>query len=454
MSLLIDTSLSMIAYITEIVRLGLGNLALHKLRSVLTSLGIILGVAAVIVVVSIGEGNKRSALKDIEALGATNIIIRSVKPPANAGGGGGANSFIVAYGLGRRDHRRLESAFGEDMVLAELKATGGEIRRGGNRSVSQCFGTVPQFIDVANLSVTARGRYLTQSDLDQKNPVAVIGHEVARQFFRLEDPIGSSIRINEVVFTVIGVLEPVGFAGGAGAAQLDRDLNKDIHIPISTALDRFGDVVVRRESGSFSGEEIQLSEIYINTSSTEDVIPVSEIAKRIVEVDHPGMRDIEMVVPWELLENAKRAMLVWNIMLISIAAISLLVGGIGIMNIMLATVTERTREIGIRRALGATRRDIILQFLIETGSLSAVGGLLGIALGIGISVLLESFIPWLLKTSLFSGVSSSNVSINPEVTLWSIVTAFLVAVIVGLVFGIYPAIVASRRDPIIALRHD
>ena len=444
----------MFAYITEIVRLGLGNLALHKLRSVLTSLGIILGVAAVIVVVSIGEGNKRSALQDIEALGATNIIIRSVRPPAQAGGGGSANTFIVAYGLGRRDHRRLEAALGADMVLAELKATGGEVRRGDNRTVSQCFGTVPLFIEVANLKVTPRGRYLTQSDLDQKNPVAVIGHEIARQFFRLEDPIGSTIRINEVVFTVVGVLEPVGFAGGAGAAQLDRDLNKDIHIPITTALDRFGDVVVKRQSGSVSGEEIELSEIYINTPSTEDVIPVSEIAKRIVEVDHPEMRDVEMVVPWELLENAKRAMLVWNIMLISIAAISLLVGGIGIMNIMLATVTERTREIGIRRALGATRRDIVLQFLIETGSLSAVGGLIGIILGIGISLLLESFIPWLLRTSLFSGVSSSNMSINPEVTLWSIITAFLVAVVVGLVFGIYPAIVASRRDPIIALRHD
>ena len=443
----------MIAYITEIVRLGLGNLALHKLRSILTSLGIILGVAAVIVVVSIGEGNKRSALKDIESLGATNIIIRSVKPPAQSGGGGG-NSFIVSYGLGRRDQRRLEAAFGEDMVLAELKAAGGEIRKGEIRTVSQCFGTVPQFIKVANLEVTPRGRYLTQSDLDQKNPVAVIGNEVARQFFRLEDPIGSTIRVNEIVFTVVGVLKPVGYAGGAGAAQLDRDLNKDIHIPITTALDRFGDVVVKRQSGSFSGEEIELSEIYINTPSTEEVIPVSEIARRIVEVDHPGMRDIEMVVPWELLENAKRAMLVWNIMLISIAAISLLVGGIGIMNIMLATVTERTREIGIRRALGATRRDIIFQFLIETGSLSAVGGLLGIGLGIGISLLLESFIPWLLQTSLFSGVSSSNISINPEVTLWSIVTAFLVAVVVGLVFGIYPAIVASRRDPIIALRHD
>ncbi|HAW96164.1 MAG TPA: ABC transporter ATP-binding protein, partial [Phycisphaerales bacterium] len=326
----------MFAYITEIVRLGLGNLALHKLRSVLTSLGIILGVAAVIVVVSIGEGNKRSALQDIEALGATNIIIRSVKPPAQAGGGGSANTFIVAYGLGRRDHRRLKAALGADMVLAELKATGGEVRRGENRTVSQCFGTVPLFIEVANLKVTPRGRYLTQSDLDQKNPVAVIGHEIARQFFRLEDPIGSTIRINEVVFTVVGVLEPVGFAGGAGAAQLDRDLNKDIHIPITTALDRFGDVIVKRQSGSVSGEEIQLSEIYINTPSTEDVIPISEIAKRIVEVDHPEMRDVEMVVPWELLENAKRAMLVWNIMLISIAAISLLVGGIGIMNIMLA----------------------------------------------------------------------------------------------------------------------
>ena len=277
---------------------------------------------------------------------------------------------------------------------------------------------------------------------------------MARKFFRLDDPIGSSILIDEVVFTVVGVLEPIGFAGGAGAAQLDRDLTKDVHIPITTAGERFGDLLVRRESGSFSGEEIELSEIYINTKSTDEVILAADRAKRIVEVDHPGMRDVELIVPWELLENAKRSMLVWNIMLVAIAAISLLVGGIGIMNIMLASITERTREIGIRRAMGATRKHIVLQFLVETGSLSAVGGVIGILLGIGTSLGLRSVVPWLLSLSFFRGAFDSDLQIHPVVTRWSIVVSFIVAAGVGLIFGIYPAIIASRKDPIVALRHD
>jgi putative ABC transport system permease protein len=407
-------------FLIEIFRVGLGNLALHKLRTFLTSLGIILGVAAVIVVVSMGEGNKRAALKDIEALGATNIIVRSAKP-AMAQGGGQVRSLIVYYGLGRRDFRRIEAAFQDEAMVVPLKATGGEIRRGGERVISQAFGTTPDFKKVANLRIASRGRYLTQEDLLNNSPVAVIGHEVARKFFRLDDPIGSAILIDEVVFTVVGVLEPIGFAGGAGAAQLDRDLNKDVHIPITTAGERFGDLLVRRESGSF---------------------------------DHPGMRDVELIVPWELLENAKRSMLVWNIMLVAIAAISLLVGGIGIMNIMLASITERTREIGIRRAMGATRRHIILQFLVETGSLSAVGGVIGILLGIGTSLGLRSLVPWLLSLSFFRGVFDSDLQIHPVVTLWSIVVSFIVAAGVGLIFGIYPAIIASRKDPIVALRHD
>ena len=440
-------------FFIEIFRVGLGNLALHKLRTFLTSLGIILGVAAVIVVVSMGEGNKRAALKDIEALGATNIIVRSSKP-AMAQGGGQARSLIVSYGLGRRDFRRIEAAFEDEALVVPLKATGGEVRRGGERVISQAFGTTPEFKKVANLRIASRGRYLTQEDLLNNSPVAVVGHEVARKFFPLVDPIGASILIDEVVFTVVGILEPIGFAGGAGAAQLDRDLNKDIHIPITTAGERFGDQLVRRESGSFSGEEIELSEIYINTASTEEVILAADRAKRIVEIDHPGMKDVELIVPWELLENAKRSMLVWNIMLVAIAAISLLVGGIGIMNIMLASITERTREIGIRRAMGATRKHIVLQFLVETGSLSAVGGLIGILIGIGTSLGLRTVVPWLLSLSYFRGVFDSELQINPVVTLWSIVVSFVVAAGVGLIFGIYPAIIASRKDPIVALRHD
>ena len=440
-------------FIFEVIRLGLSNLALHKLRSILTSLGIILGVSAVIVVVSIGEGNKRTALEDIEALGATNVIVRSSKPPSTQSTGQ-ARTFIVGYGLDRLDLRRLESALASEMLVVPLKAVGGEIRRGGDRVISQAFGTVPEFKDVANLRIAARGRYLTEEDLINSSPVAVIGYEVARQFFRLQDPIGATLLIDELPFTVVGVLEPIGFAGGAGAAQLDRDLNKDVHIPLTTAEERFGDLLVRRESGSFSGEEIELSEIYVSAPTTNDVLQVAAQIERIVEVNHPDQEDIEMIVPWELLENAKRAMLVWNIMLVSIAAISLLVGGIGIMNIMLASVTERTREIGIRRAVGAKRNQIVMQFLVETGTLSAVGGLIGIVVGVTVSVALEYIVPWLLSLPFFSEIYDGEITLNPVPTLWSIVVAFLVAAGVGLVFGIYPAIVASRKDPIVALRHD
>ncbi len=437
----------------EIILLGLGNLALHKLRSVLTSLGIILGVAAVIVVVSIGEGNKRTALQDIEALGATNIIVRSTKPSYSESTSQ-KRTLYINYGLKRVDLLRLKTAFDEDLPVVELKAVGSEVRFGPERIISQSFGTVPEFLELANLSVEPRGRYLLESDLEQKTEVAVIGHTIAETFFKFEDPIGSQIRIDMVPFTVVGVLAPVGFAGGAGAAQLDRDLNKDIHIPYTTAMSRFGDVVTRRESGSFSGEEIELSEIYISAPSTDLVLQLADQVKRVVDVGHKTGTDYQLIVPWELLENAKRAMFIWNVMLISIAAISLLVGGIGIMNIMLATVTERTREIGIRRALGATRSDIVLQFLVETGSLSAVGGLIGIVFGVVTSVGIGQLIPWLMSLSFFQGLYEGEIAINPVVTLWSIVVSFLVAVTVGLAFGIYPAIVASRRDPIFALRHD
>ena len=448
----LELRISMV-FVLEVIRLGLGNLALHKLRSILTSLGIILGVSAVIVVVSIGEGNKQTALQDIEALGATNVIVRSTKPPS-AQSTGQARTFIVGYGLLRRDLRRIDAALGDQMLVVPLKAVGGEVRRGGDRVVSQAFGTIPEFKDVANLRIAPRGRYLTEADVEKNSPVAVIGHEVARQFFKLEDPIGKTILIDELAFTVVGVLEPIGFAGGAGAAQLDRDLNKDIHIPLTTSEERFGDVLVRRESGSFSGESIELSEIYVSAPSTEAVLQVSSQVGRIIEVDHPGSEDVEMIVPWELLENAKRAMLVWNIMLVSIAAISLLVGGIGIMNIMLASVTERTREIGIRRAVGATRKHIVMQFLVETGTLSAVGGLIGIALGVLVSFGLEFLVPWLLSLPFLKEIYDGTVSLQPVVTLWSIIVAFVVAAGVGLIFGIYPAIVASRKDPIISLRHD
>jgi putative ABC transport system permease protein len=295
---------------------------------------------------------------------------------------------------------------------------------------------------------------LSEHDVETQAPVAVLGAETARQLFPARDAVGQDFRVDQQVLRVIGVLQEQGLSGGAGGALVGRDLNRDIHLPLTTAERQFGDVIQRRTSGSFTTEEIQLSEIYVTAPSTMMVNQISQRVERIMATGHPGMSDVQIVVPWELLENARRAMLVWNVMLVAIAAISLLVGGIGIMNIMLASVTERTREIGIRRALGATRRHIILQFLVETGSLSAVGGLLGIILGISASIGLGEIVPVVQKWQMFRGVFGGGFSLQPIVTGWSIIVSFGVAAAVGLVFGMYPAIVASRKDPVVALRHD
>ncbi len=439
-------------FLMETIRLGLSNLRRHKLRSTLTSLGIILGVAAVIVVVAIGEGNKRAALRDIQALGATNIILRSVKP-AEATTSNQTRSFVVSYGLKFQDRRRVEYALPDATHIVPLKSVGSEVSVGATRTLSQAFGTLPELQDAARLRV-ARGRYLVQRDEDGVEPVCVLGHDVARQLFTLLDPVGQTIRIDQQVMRVVGVLAPVGLAGGAGTALVGRDLNKDIHLPLATAERAFGNVVMRRQSGSFSGEEIELSELYVSMPTTDDVEGAAGRLTRILEVGHPNLGDVQVIVPWELLENAKKALLVWNIMLVAIAAISLLVGGIGIMNIMLASVTERTREIGIRRALGATRRHIVMQFLVETGSLSAVGGVIGIGVGVAVSLGLERIVPMVQELPFFRDAFDGKLQLQPEVTLWSIVVSFAVAAGVGLVFGIYPALEASRKDPIEALRHD
>ena len=437
----------------ETILLGVKSLRLHALRSVLTSLGIVLGVASVIVMVSIGEGNKQSALRAIQSLGATNIIVRSQRPPESQDVGSQRRSFVAIFGMTLEDLHRLEK-FVDATTIIPLKAVGSEISKGASRTTSQTFGTVPELKTAANLHVKPGGRYLVEGDIEQRMPVAVIGAEVEKLFFPLSNPVGQQLRIDTRVFTIVGVLEPVGLAGGTGSALVGRDLNKDVHIPLTTAKLEFGDIVVRRQSGSFSGEEVAISEIYVTAPSTEEVVSMADHIRSIMKVGHPDMKDIEIIVPWELLENVRRTTATMNILLTAIAAISLLVGGIGIMNIMLATVVERTREIGIRRAVGASRGDIAIQFLIETGSLSAVGGLLGIVLGIGISIGLEDFFPWLAELFGWLSVEDAGVKLETQITGWSIIVSFLVATCTGLLFGIYPAIKASKQDPIVALRHD
>ncbi|MCK4873855.1 MAG: ABC transporter permease [Phycisphaerales bacterium] len=442
------------AFLLETIWLGLKNLRLHMLRSVLTALGIIFGVGAVITMVALGEGNKRAALSEIEQLGARNVIVRSQRPPESASSQGGSQrQGIIKYGLTYEDFRRLEVNFTDADFIVPLKQVGAELLRGEKKLSAQAFGTTADLQGVANLRI-ARGRYLIEQDLHERGSVVVIGHEIARILFPLDDPLGETFRIDQHVVTVVGVLEPIGLAGGAGAALVGRDLNKDVHMPLTTAQAVFGDILVRRQSGSFQASEVQLHEVYLAVPSRETVLRDAARARRIIEVGHRSKPDVEIIIPYELLESARKTAVTYNLIMVFIAGISLLVGGIGIMNIMLANVTERTREIGIRRALGATRRNIVVQFLVETGVLSMAGGVIGIVLGIAVAEGIEKGVPMLVKLPIASKYLSEGATFQTQVTGWSIVLSFVVAAATGLIFGIYPARVAARQDPIVALRHD
>ncbi len=424
----------------ETLRLGLSNLMLHKLRSFLTAMGIIFGVAAVIMMVAIGEGNKRKVLSDIARLGSKNIILRSIAPTESTNMSEG-NERLNSYGLLRRDLRRLEQTVGPISEIIPLKRVGSQVFNGVHKVPAAIFGTTPRLCGAMSLQV-ARGRYISDADLQRVDNVAVVGHEVAKRLFPLADPLGNVFRVDDQTYTVIGVLSPIGLAGGAGSALVGRDLNFDIHIPMPAAILRFGDVRRHVSSGTWQLSQVEVSEVVVQVPTEDDVMPVAQQIERVLEQEHAELQDATTIVPLELLNQAERTQRMFNALMISIASISLLVGGIGIMNIMLASVTERTREIGIRRALGATRRHIIAQFLVETTVLSGIGGFIGIAVGLGGVAALA------LVHQVITAVE------RPQVTLWSVIVSFLVATAVGIVFGLYPAVQAARQDPIVALRHD
>ena len=435
-------------FLLETLRLGFSNLLLHKLRSLLTALGIIFGVAAVIAVVAIGEGNKRKALADIEKLGAKNIIVRSRKPDeSQSKQPSSSRQRTMVYGITYTDERRIkqiaDSSAAVEMIVP-LKLVGTKVAGPEKQMQAPTFGTSPELKEVTSLRID-RGRYLTQTDELRQERVAVIGAELAKQLFPLADPLEGHIRVyngpNTCNFRVVGVLEPVGLAGGAGTALVGRDLNFDVHIPKSTAIDQFGDYVLTIKPGTFESAKVELEEIYIQAREQDDVRALAAQIERIINLEHEGKGDVTLIVPLELIEQTERTGRMFTFFLVVIAATSLGVGGIGIMNIMLASVTERTREIGIRRALGATRMHIIAQFLVETATLSAVGGLIGVGLGIGAAMA-------------FGIVNEKFEMGEPFVATWSIVVGLTVAMTVGIVFGLYPAYQASRQDPIVALRHD
>jgi putative ABC transport system permease protein len=424
-------------FLLETIKLGLTSLRLHMLRSILTALGIILGVASVIVMSSLGEGAKRAAMDQIEQLGARNIIVRSQKPPETAvQQGGNQRSFVSRFGLTRQELENIRANFPNVERIVPLKSIGGQILRNEKRITSQAWGTTPELLAAINLTV-ARGRYLTQADMEGREMVCVIGDSVAEQMFPLQDPIGETLRIDQKVFTVVGVLKRVGIAGGSGANLVGRDLNLDIHVPLNTARETFGDAVFRRQSGSFQAEEVQINEVILTSVSRDAVLSDADRLRRVLEVRRAGLTDVGMFVPYELLESARKQAITYQMVFGSIAGIALLVG-----------------EIGIRRALGATRKNILSQFLVETGVLSTAGGVIGVGIGVGLSLLVGWAVAKLPNMPFLGGMVQQGTSLPTQVTLWSILVSFGVAVLTGLVFGIYPARKAAAQDPIVALRHD
>jgi putative ABC transport system permease protein len=435
----------MFAFFVEIFLLGLKNLRLHKLRSLLTALGIIFGVAAVIIMVAIGQGSKRAALEQMEQLGAQNILVRSTRPP-EAGDATGRTSNMMIYGLTRGDLARLQTLPGLTHVVP-LRDTEQKVTRDQIRVAANAIGTTHRIFEVINLPL-ARGRYFSQVDYDQHNGVCVIGDGVAQKLFPMGDPLGETIQVGTggmsvAMLTVVGVLERTGLRPGSeGQSMMQRDLDMDVYFPLSLAQSLFSDTIIKRDRGSMETKRIELSEIWLRAADKNQVEMLASLAENVVASQH-GKIDYQVKAPIQILRNAERLNRTFNFVMVGIAAMALVVGGIGIMNIMLATVTERTREIGIRRALGAKQRDITLQFLVETTLLSLSGGLLGVLVG-GLGA---ASIPIIVNFF-------SEQQYPTEITLWSVLVSFLVSGMVGIAFGLYPAVMAARMNPIEALRHE
>jgi putative ABC transport system permease protein len=434
----------MLIFFFETFRMAVNNLRLHKLRSLLTAVGIIFGVMAVIIMVAIGEGTKKDALQQLEQLGATNIVVRSKPPPESNQASSRAQRTLV-YGLKETDLTQIRALPNITRVIP-LRNTEQRVIRGDVRAEANAVGTTPDWFEAINLKLD-RGLFFTWKQYEEQESVAVIGAHVAKQLFPHTDAIGQPLQIgqsgmNTAVVTIIGVLEPTGLrAGGDQAGVVDRDLDSDVYFPLTLAKARFGDTVLKRQAGTFERKQIELTEIWLQAHSINDVERVSRIAENVVGL--PARRDVQVKAPIQILRAAERTQRMFNFIMVGIASFALIVGGIGIMNIMLASVTERTREIGIRRALGAKRRHITLQFLIETTVISLTGGSIGVALGAGMAYHLPQIIGW------FSDQTYPTV-----IALWSVIGSFVVSGLIGIGFGLYPAMTAARMNPIEALRHE
>ncbi len=417
--------------VTRDVLLGIKSLLLHKLRSFLTILGVIFGVASVVAMLAVGEGAGRQALEQIRKLGSNNIIITSMKPQEDEEQTNQRSNMSI-YGLFYDDVDRIRQSFKTISQTVPVKVVRKEGRLGTRAMELRIVGTTPEWFQLVKRPMIA-GRHLLDRDLEGSANAVVLTEFGARKLLATQNTIGQTVRLGSGHYEVVGIVKSE--SGEAGGLQTP-DQEVDAYIPLKSAMERFGDVSIRRTSGSEIREKVELHQVIVEVGNINDVESAAEGINRMLELFHKK-KDYRVSIPFALLRQAEQTQRTFNIVLGSIAGISLLVGGIGIMNIMLASVTERTREIGIRRAIGAKRKHIVRQFLIETIVLSTMGGCVGIILGISIPSVITRF----------SGMPT-------VITLWSLFLSVGISMGVGILFGLYPAIRAANLDPIIALRHE
>ena len=419
---------------TKLVRnvlLGIENLLLHKLRSFLTMLGVVFGVGSVVAMLSVGEGASKEALDQIRKIGSNNIIITSVKSVEEETTTTTRERMSI-YGLTYKDHLRITETFKTVKQTVPVKLIREEGRLGERSLELRVVGTTPMWFVLVKRSLIA-GRFLLPSDDENQAAVTVLTEFGARKLLATKNTIGQTLRIGGNNFKIIGIVKSEG--GEAANIQIP-DQEVDAYIPIDVARVYYGNTSLKMSSGAFEIKRVELHQIIVQVNSIENVESTANGIEVMLRRFHKK-KDYIISVPLALLRQAEATKRTFNIVLGSIACISLLVGGIGIMNIMLASVTERTREIGIRRAIGAKRKQIIVQFLIETIVLSTIGGIVGLGIGV--------FIP--LMITFFAGMPT-------VITPAGIILPLFISVSIGIIFGLYPAARAAKVDPIVALRHE
>jgi len=400
----------------SLIQLAIRGLALHKLRSTLSALGIVFGVAAVVAMLSVGEGARREILAEVGRLGINRVTVRAGSLSRTTEVEAGR---LQSPGLSLADAEAISEVSPNVESLAPVRTASEQVANGERRAEATILATTPSFARTEELAL-AGGRFVADADVSDAKRVIVLGHELSELLFPYDEPVGSGVRIGGEWYRVVGALEPRELSRQGGRMS-GRNLNRVAFVPLSC---------MPRERGL-------VDEIAVRIDDAGKVRDSARLIESVVRRRHRGALDFELVVPQELLAGYERARFQFNVVVGAVAALSLLVGGIGIMNIMLANVSERVREIGIRRSLGASREDITRQFLAEALMLTVVGGVAGIALGFALALGISSYAGW-----------------PTAVSLRAIAAALVLAAATGIGFGLYPAIQAARSSPVEALRRE